>query len=224
MSEEQVPQQPTKAKIVSVDDESEMIECHFNPEQMVLGRTVRWNFPDNIGRDTPKPKFGGGQASDITVELWFDTTDPPLDGSGNPVSSWKWDVREHYKLLLKMTKKDDANKDPGPVRFEWGNFLSFKAVITSVTQTFTMFKMDGTPVRAKVNVTLKEVPDEVTTQNPTSRSEPRKIWVVREGETLDWIAYKEYGSAAYWRHIAETNDLANPRDLQPGQILKLVAL
>jgi LysM repeat protein len=224
MSEQNVPSQPTKAKIVSVDDSSEMIECHFNPEQMILGRTVNWKFPDNIGRDLPKPIFKGGQASDITIELWFDTTDPPLDGSGNPVSGWKDDVREHYKLLLKMTRKDDQNKDPGPVRFEWGKFLSFTAIITNVTQTFTMFQSDGTPVRAKVNVTLKEVPDEPTTQNPTSRSQPRKIWVVREGETLDWIAYREYGSSAYWRHIAETNDLANPRDLQPGQVLRLVAL
>jgi LysM repeat protein len=223
MAEQTVPQQPTKAKIASVDNTSETIECHFNPDTMVLGRHVNWRFPDNIGRDVPKPKFVGGQASDISIELWFDTTDPPLDGSGNPVADWKDDVREHYKLLLTMTKKDDSNKDPGPVRFEWGNFLSFTAVITQVTQTFTMFKMDGTPVRAKVNVTLKEVPDAPTSQNPTSRSDPRKIWVVRQGETLDWIAFKEYGSPAYWRHIAETNDLANPRDLRPGQVLKLVA-
>jgi nucleoid-associated protein YgaU len=48
--------------------------------------------------------------------------------------------------------------------------------------------------------------------------------VVREGERLDWIAYQEYGRAAYWRHIAETNDLADPTDIRPGQILQLVPL
>ncbi len=48
--------------------------------------------------------------------------------------------------------------------------------------------------------------------------------MVHEGQTLDWIAYQEYGDPAYWRHIAETNDLANPKDLRPGQVLKLTPL
>jgi len=87
-----------------------------------------------------------------------------------------------------------------------------------------MFKADGTPLRAKVNVTFLRVPEKPARQNPTSQSEPRKIWVVHEGETLDWIAYEEYGDPAYWRHIADTNDLINPKDLRPGQILKLVPL
>jgi nucleoid-associated protein YgaU len=41
---------------------------------------------------------------------------------------------------------------------------------------------------------------------------------------LDWIAYQEYGAPAYWRHIAETNNLDDPKALYPGQILKLVPL
>jgi nucleoid-associated protein YgaU len=47
---------------------------------------------------------------------------------------------------------------------------------------------------------------------------------VSEGQTLAWIAYQEYGDSGYWRHIAETNDLADPLDLRPGQVLKLVPL
>jgi nucleoid-associated protein YgaU len=50
------------------------------------------------------------------------------------------------------------------------------------------------------------------------------VWVVVEGQTLDWIAYQEYGSAAHWRHIADTNDLDDPRQLRSGQILNLVPL
>jgi nucleoid-associated protein YgaU len=47
---------------------------------------------------------------------------------------------------------------------------------------------------------------------------------VVEGQTLDWIAYQEYGSPAAWRHIAETNSLDDPMNLTPGQILKLTPL
>ena len=87
-----------------------------------------------------------------------------------------------------------------------------------------MFDPEGVPLRAKVGVTLLEVPVKQTGQNPTSRTDPRKVWVVQEGQTLDWIAYQEYGDSAHWRHIAETNDLVNPKDLYPGQMLKLVPL
>jgi len=73
-------------------------------------------------------------------------------------------------------------------------------------------------------VTFSETGEQKKAQNPTTRTEARKIWVVHEGQTLDWIAYQEYGDPAYWRHIAETNNLANPMDLRPGQALKLTPL
>jgi nucleoid-associated protein YgaU len=87
-----------------------------------------------------------------------------------------------------------------------------------------MFKADGTPLRAEVTVNFVQTVTKPKGQNPTSRSETRKIWVVHEGETLDWIAYREYGDPAQWRHIAETNGLGNPKDLYPGQVLKLTPL
>jgi nucleoid-associated protein YgaU len=92
-----------------------------------------------------------------------------------------------------------------------------------MTQKFTMFKRDGTPVRAEVSITLKQVAEKPKGQNPTSRSEARKIWVVEEGQRLDWIAYQEYNDASQWRYIAETNNLNSP-DIYPGQVLKLLPL
>jgi nucleoid-associated protein YgaU len=153
------------------------------------------------------------------IEFVFDSTDTGKD------------VRDTYKVLIELATVDEDKKNtktskgqPPLCRFEWGKFLSFTAVITELNQTFTMFKADGTPVRAKVAVKLLQVPEDLKPQNPTSRSESRKIWVVREGQTLDWIAYQEYGDPAQWRYIAETNNLLSPKDLQPGQVLKLVPL
>jgi nucleoid-associated protein YgaU len=45
--------------------------------------------------------------------------------------------------------------------------------------------------------------------------------VVKERDTLDWIAYDEYGDTAMWRFIAETNNLDNPQRLTPGQVLAI---
>ena len=92
----------------------------------------------------------------------------------------------------------------------------------SVNVTYTMFLPDGTPVRARAKVKMRQIEEGLhAPQNPTSRSVPRRVWVVKERQTLDWIAYKEYGDPALWRHLAQLNDLDNPLSLRPGQVLNL---
>jgi len=213
------PQIPDRAIISRADDSSQFVECHFNPDSFVLGRTIKWEPTRTLGGDVSRVQFSGGEAQELgPIEFLFDTT-----RTGD-------DVRDEYEVLLDLAKIDPSNTndagqgEPPKVRFEWGEFLSFDAVITSIKQTFTMFKSDGTPLRAKVAVKFLEVAQDLQPQNPTSRSEARKVWIVAEGQTLDWIAHQEYGNSAHWRHIAETNDLANPRDLYPGQRLKLTPL
>jgi len=208
-----------KAKIVSVSDASKSVTCHFNPDTFSMDRTISWKPNEAIGGDASTLYFGGGQASDLTMTFLFDTTDTGKD------------VRDTYQTLIDLSKVDPNKKnaktgkgEPSLCRFEWGRFLTFTAAITQLSQTFTMFKADGTPLRAEVKVTFKQVEEASRPQNPTTRTESRKVWVVLEGQTLDWIAYQEYGDSAYWRHIAETNNLANPLDLRPGQVLKLVPL
>jgi hypothetical protein len=208
-----------KAEIFRVDNPGKKVVCQFNPNDFSITKSVKWVYQSADGKNLPDPEFGGGEAQDLTVDLLFDSTDT---GS---------DVRRKYDELLKMAEIDEskANRttrkgEPPQCKFQWGSFLSFTGVITSISQNFTLFKADGTPLRVKLKVTFSETPKAKKGQNPTTRTENRKIWVVREGETLPWIAYQEYGEPAHWRFIAETNGLNNPMELQPGQVLKLVPL
>ncbi len=209
-----------KAKITKVSDPNKAVVCHFNPDTFKVGKTIEWNTKTNIGGDVSEISFKGGKAHDLgPIELLFDTSDTGKD------------VRKSYEVLRELTTID-PNKtnsqtntgEPPLCRFEWGKFMSFTAVITELTETFTLFTAEGTPLRAKVSVKLLQVPEKVKSQNPTTVSEPRKIWVVHEGQSLNWIAYQEYGDPAHWRHIAETNNLSDPKNLYPGQVLKLVPL
>lgn len=111
---------------------------------------------------------------------------------------------------------------PPKCKFVWGNF-SFIAIMESVKVTFNMFLPNGTPIRAQAKVTMKQIEEQALyeSQNPTTRSAPRRTWTVKEGQTLDWIAYQEYGDPSLWRRLARLNDLGDPLDLVPGQVLKL---
>ena len=48
-----------------------------------------------------------------------------------------------------------------------------------------------------------------------------KQWTVRDGDTIDWIAFTEYGDSNMWRYIADLNGLDDPGHLRPGQKLSI---
>jgi len=213
-------ERPESEKVtIASEDGNKQVVCQFNPTEFQISREIAWRDLDTQGKNTPKKVFAGGKPNDLEVTLLFDTT-----STGD-------DVRDSYETLLELARIDEQSKntttqmgEPPVCLFQWGTFLSFAAVIKQVTQKFKLFKADGTPLRAEVTVKFSQIQEETRGQNPTTRSEPRKTWVVRQGDRLDWISYKEYGDAAHWRHIAETNGLTDPTNLSPGQVLKLVPL
>jgi nucleoid-associated protein YgaU len=158
--------------------------------------------------------YGGGEPEELDLDLFFDETDTQLD------------VRVHTTPLRMLATRNFLFDKPPLVMFMWGTVVSKMSYVSRVDVTYTFFRPDGTPLRAKVKVHLKEWHDKLLSlaQNPTTRSEARKTWVVTEGQTLDWIAYQEYNDPAHWRHIAEVNNLDDPLALRPGQILKLTPI
>jgi hypothetical protein len=193
------------------------LDVLFNPEKITYTRDVIYEhtpMPDEVTGG--RMNYVGGSGAKLTMELFFDTTDT---GS---------DVREYTDFLIFHTIRDKDSGQPPLVEFVWGDFTKkyqkFKAVIADMDVDFTWFLADGKPVRAETRLILKEPDEALAGQNPTSRGEARKIWVVVEGQTLDWIAFQEYGDSAAWRHIAAINNLTNPMRLRPGQVLKLTPL
>jgi LysM repeat protein len=221
-----------KAKIVEVDETGNAIGdpiiCMYNPEQLKVNRGANWS-PESIPQRTlQKYTYKGGAAATVDATLLFDTT-RDMNEHGVKVSAGT-DVRTYVNKLYKLLKVvDEEKKRPPYCRFEWGGKLYFvKGFLKSVNATYTLFLADGTPVRAEVGVSFEIADEEAdldkVAQNPTSRTEARKTWIVREGERLDWIANQEYGHPGHWRHIAEVNGIEDPLDLQPGQVLKLPPL
>jgi len=201
----------------------EKVSFEFNPTEYSLTKAVNYSSKDAKGANTPTLSFGGGQPAQLTLKLFFDTSDTGED------------VRKAYtdklwKLALVHKDKKDAKTqkgEPPHCRFHWGSGTWFEAVVTNITQTFVMFLEDGTPTRSNVDLTLKQVKDDAVfnRQNPTSGGVAGyRTHVLREGETLDKIAAEEYGDAKHWRYIASENRLENPRRLRPGSVLRLPPL
>jgi hypothetical protein len=214
--------QLTKAWFKNLDN-SEEVRVLFNPTEYTINKTNNWKVSPDTGSNIGKIEFTGGNPIELKMKLQFDTS-----LSGKNVQE------EHTKKLWALSMVNTAKKDPKtkksrPPRceFHWGGGWSFEAVVTTISEQLTMFLPDGTPIRSQVDITLKQAkdPGKFPFQNPTSGGVPgHRTHVVRESETLDWIASSEYGEARHWRYIAEQNNLDNPMQVTPGTILQLPPL
>jgi hypothetical protein len=202
-------------------DTDEKVHCMFNPNEYTLAKTNQWTQEKEKGKNISKLRFSQGGSQTLKLQLFFDTY---AEGT---------DVRQHTDPLwqMLMINADKANhrtnkSEPPKVSFEWGG-LQFLAVITSLTQKFTLFNREGTPLRTTVDLSLQQAVDEEDfgSQNPTSGGgEAHKSRVVHAGERIDLIAFEEYSDASEWRRIAEANGLTHPLRLRPGQRLTIPPL
>lgn len=192
------------------------VECKFNPREYVVAKSANWTrTPVRGAESAPMPEFVGTNPRTLQMELFFDEWE---SGSG--------DVSKDVETLLGWTNPTqdsiNANKpNPPIVFFQWGSKPLFDAYVKSINARYTMFRGDGTPVRAHVTAVFEEVPSEPGRQNPTSGGRlGRRMHTVEPRETLHWIAYREYGDPTLWRGLAYENGIRDPLpSLSPGSTL-----
>lgn len=203
--------------MIVITDTQQTIPCQFNPQELSISRSVHWNQTMLPFLNSPVMQYRGSGATTCQVNLIFDTSESGID------------VRAYTNQLLQLTLKGggrpgatDIFLEPPTVGFIWGAFELFQAVISHLSISYTLFLPDGTPIRARANITFTQNDhddDPLPAQNPTSRTDPRKTRVVRAGERLDYIAYEEYGESHHWRFLAEANGIDHVEALKPGQVL-----
>ena len=172
----------------------------------------------------PLLQFVNGNMQTLEMELFLDTYEEHKAGS-RVVNAARSDVRALVRQVTDLMSIEPTTHAPPVLLFTWGS-LAFTCVLARATQRFTMFLPDGTPVRARLTVTLNEYRNVDLEAKEVKRetSDYSKRHVVSEGETLSAIAGVEYGDPRLWRVIAIANRLQRARRLEPGSRLLLPKL
>lgn len=198
------------------------LNLQFNPNTLQLQKTNEWRrSPSRMAEESALPEFVGSGPRMLSLEVFLDAT-ATHDNS----------VEQAVEKLLKACVPTPASlgrkKPASPwVRFEWGTArtTSFYGVVTSVSATYTLFDVDGKPLRATCALSIEEASVDVPGQNPTSGARTaRSTHTVVAGDTLAMLAWREYGDASAWREIAEANGIDDPMALAPGTELVVPAL
>jgi nucleoid-associated protein YgaU len=197
-----------------VSKEDTELTFMFNPTTYKLSQSVEIS---------PKPDkwIAGGEIEylhtgplTLSMQLFFDD-----------FASARGDVTPKISKLLEWqlpTSDKNGDKPPPLVKFVWGNkqLDTFTGVIKTVDCSYTVFRRDGTPLQAKVDLTIVGKRLLPPGANPTSHAvDMRRVHTVVQGETIHTVAYLELGQPAYWRAIAEANGIDDPLRVKPGQAL-----
>lgn len=186
----------------------------INPDKYTHTYEISFNEEQGIGTSNASIKYKKSSPQGLNFELLF-------DGTGI-ISSSRTDVAKDIDDFKKIVYQynGDIHK-PNYVKLVWGRGMNFKCQLTSLSFNYTLFKVDGTPLRAKASVSFKEYQDPAQVAANADNQSPdiTHEWIVKAGDTLPALAAKIYGNASHYLKVAAYNKLDNFRCLKPGSTL-----
>lgn len=192
----------------------------FNPEEYTVNRDNNFAQMAIPGRRGPLLQFVNGNMQTLEMELLVDSYEA-YEGSNTAGE----DVRNLTRQITDLMNIDPETHAPPVLLFTWGS-LTFTCVLARASQRFIMFLPDGTPVRARLQVTFNEFVNAELEAKEIKRetADYSHRHTVHEGETLSSIAARVYQNPALWRPIAIHNEIDDPRALRTGRELLIPRL
>lgn len=214
----------------------------YNPESYNLNHALDYDSEERMIVGNLDKKFLRIKPKSLSLKLYFDGTNASpsnLSGLGIDladipdfnsvvaqveafltlgarVGNWSESGVVSSALDGDVGKTNDHHK-PMYMMVVWGTFL-MTGVLSSANVKYTMFSPEGIPLRAEMDVTILESSDVSLVEKAMKLLSPdlTKAILVKEGDTLPNLCFKEYGDASMYMQIAEVNKLKNFRKLVPG--------
>ncbi len=195
------------------------LECYVNPHTIKIDKEVEFK-DEPAAQSLVSLKYSHTKPLCLTLgELWFDC----------------YDTRESVRLKYIDTLESLMDYNPeshvvNAVVFTWGMFsMATKHIalyvfaISKLEVEYNLFLPDGTPVRAKAMVHLRQLTTAQDIMKLLTKQSPdhSRIYTVKNGDTIQGIASMAYEDPREWRRIAKSNRIDDPMDLRPGLQLVL---
>ncbi len=212
-----------KLSIIAYDDstylnEGEKCTVQINPSSYTHNHKVNYDSSVALGASGATLEFKGIDPQTISFDIHFDAT----GAVGGETTAVQDQIDTFKKVCFDY---QDELHEPNYLIVSWGS-LVFKSKLTSLDLTYSLFKPDGTPLRAKATVNFQEALDDAEiakAADPKSPDLTHEI-IVKKGDTLPLLCYNVYGDSSYYLEVAKFNNLINFRELVPGTVLHLPSI
>lgn len=213
------------------------LEVMFNPETYSVSRSVQYGHQseDNgkneknsqnenkVLKDHEDMPYSGGSKDSLNFEIIINTYEFEHVSKQRAIVPSELDIVPKVKELKNLTLIDSTLHRPPLCQFEWSSF-NFMGYVTSMNVNYTMFLDDGTPVRAKINITMQGAEFGTKDTIPFESPDRTKNRMLHENQQLWEIAQEEYDDASKWREIAKANNIKNPLYIKSGTRLIVPAI
>ena len=173
----------------------------FNPKSLGVDYTI--TYQEGSGNNA-KVEFVKAKPSDLTIEF-------TLDGTGidtmneNSVT----DVKQRISEFLEMCKETNPETHEPPFIMVTYGSLIYKTRFKGCNITYTLFRADGTPLRAVLKATFLNIKNNVTDERQVSLNSPdvthRRNLAAQE--SVIQKAYEIYQRNDLYIEVARANKL-----------------
>jgi nucleoid-associated protein YgaU len=215
---------PTKILINAYNDR-EMTESEktgsftlpINPEQYAQKFEINYDAKVAPGNQGVEEKFIASAPEELKLDFVFDGTDT-VHGYVHLGKSVPQQIREFKEVVYDLSGEIHQ---PRYLKV-MGLGITFHSVLKNLDITYTLFKTDGTPLRAKISATFlnfKEVKRRVAEEGKNSPNLTH-FRQVKGGDGLPLMVYKIYKDPKYYLEVARANNLTNFRRLNTGEQIR----
>ncbi|WP_052517615.1 hypothetical protein [Archangium violaceum] len=205
------------------------VTVQFNPETLKVSLANQLKTPEGKGdqNGTAALQYVGEGTTKLSLQLWFDVTDPDTPPDVE-------DVRRLTRKVAFFITPTEITKEgqgiPPGVRFIWGSFL-FDGIMESMEESLELFSADGRPLRASVTLGISQqridpyliIKSDSPIVGPGNRlAGIERLTPAREGSSMQSMA-AGVGRHAEWWEIAEANRIEDPLRIPTGQLINLKA-
>lgn len=192
----------------------------INPASYTHDFTICYSDRQAQGSNGPSPEYNRVGQETISFDLIFDATGvvpPPIPGTPLPSDGVAGLIDSFIALVATV---NGVIHRPNYLKLSWAQ-LQFQCVLSKLNITYTLFKPNGTPIRAKVATSFLSFASEKQLAAEANKSSPDMTHLVTvvAGDTLPALCHRIYGSSTFYLKVAAVNGLVDFRRLQPGMQL-----
>lgn len=193
--------------------------CQVNPETFAVERSFDYGTKKADGSPKPEAPFAQVKPRTFSVDILLDGTGA-LPLSGGAAASPKDYVHQRVKDFEALAAYNGTTHRPHHFQVNYAQKV-FTCVLLGYTVTYSLFRRDGSPLRATIATSWREFATPVRSAAEDNLSSPdvSHAHVVRAGDTLAGVAQAVYRDPLRYAEVAHANGLDTLRRLAPGRVL-----
>ena len=186
----------------------------INPESIKWYKSIDYSHQEPAA-DSPGPceEYKYTPSDNLSFDIVIDCT--------GVVDPNRTNMETEIKALERIiyTYNGEIHR-PNYVEIRWGKIV-FRSVLKSFNTTYTLFKPNGDPLRARISLTFGEYmsPKEREKRKAKKSADITQVVEVVDGDTLPQLCKKIWNDESHYIQLARYNNLNKFRNLKGGMKL-----